>query len=94
MGCVTKLFVYILALSSIGLLSGCKEEASKPVPPPDVTVGLPAKQEVTKYLEYTGTTAPLEKVEVRTRVKGYLQEINFSPRSHVQGRGCSVRDRS
>ncbi len=84
MGCVTKLFVYILALSSIGLLSGCKEDAAKPVPPPEVTVSLPARQDVTKYLEYTGTAAPVEKVEIRARVQGYLQEIKFAPRSHVK----------
>jgi RND family efflux transporter MFP subunit len=39
---------------------------------------------VTSYLEYTGTTAAIESVEIRGRVSGYLQEMRFEPRSRVK----------
>jgi multidrug efflux system membrane fusion protein len=84
MGPAIKVLASILAVLSIGLVSGCKEEAAKPVPAPDVTVSVPIKRDVTKYLQYTGSIAPLEMVEVRARVQGYLQEIKFTPKSQVQ----------
>jgi membrane fusion protein, multidrug efflux system len=84
MGAVVKLFASILALSSLIVVSGCNEEVHKPTPAPDVTVSVPIKRDVTKYLTYTGSTAPLERVEVRARVQGYLQEIKFTPKSQVQ----------
>lgn len=65
--------------------TGCKEKTSeKSYRPPEVTVVHPTQREVTKYLEYTGTTAALQTVDIRARVPGYLQKMHFKPRSKVK----------
>lgn len=63
-----------------GLLtvSGCgKSNAYVEPPPPEVTVVVPLKRSVTEYLEFSGMTRPMETVEIRARVKGFLQERHF-----------------
>ncbi|MBL0926892.1 MAG: efflux RND transporter periplasmic adaptor subunit [Phycisphaerales bacterium] len=64
-----------LALSV--LIGGCKPSGPAtyaPPPPPDVTVATPEIRKVPETLEYTGTTRGVEEVEIRARVKGFLQE--------------------
>ncbi len=72
--------VIVLAL----LLVGC-EETNKYVepPPPKVTVAQPLVQEVIDYLNFTGTTVASERVEVRARVSGVLQRMQFKPGTGV-----------
>lgn len=59
-------------------LAGCSQ-ANMYVepPPPEVTVTHPVQQSVTEYLEFSGMTQPLETVEIRARVKGFLKERHF-----------------
>ncbi len=72
------------ALASMGIL-GCSEKAQVAVAPPaEVIVSHPLKKEVTQYLEFTGTTAALEFVEIRARVEGWLESVNFAPGSQVK----------
>lgn len=64
----------------LGLLAvaGCKEKNTfVPPPPPTVTVAVPQVQSVTRYAQYSGTTAAVKSVELRARVEGYLQSIHF-----------------
>ncbi len=72
-------------LLSIALIAGC-EQANEyaPPPPPKVTVALPQIQEVTDYLEFTGTTAASEWAEARARVSGILLSMHFEPGSWVK----------
>ena len=49
-----------------------------------MTVALPIQQEVTRYLECTGTKAPLKSVDIRARVPGFLTKICFEPRAKVK----------
>ena len=42
-----------------------------------VTVSYPVEQEVTDYADFTGRTAAVDSVEVRARVWGYLDKVNF-----------------
>jgi multidrug efflux system membrane fusion protein len=72
--------------AAIGFTSGCrpKTNAYAPPPPPEVTVAHPIHKPVTRYLEYTGTTEAFEKVELRARVPGFLEEINFKPGATVK----------
>jgi RND family efflux transporter MFP subunit len=51
---------------------------------PAVTVAAPLRREVTDWTEYTGQFAPVEYVEVRARVSGYLTEIHFTDGQVVQ----------
>ena len=53
-------------------------------PPPKVTVAKPLQQEVINYLVFTGTTRAFEEVEVRARVAGFLQRMEFTPGTKVE----------
>jgi len=55
-----------------------------PPPPPEVTVAHPIRRPVTRYLEYTGTTEPFESVDLRARVPGFLEQVQFKPGGAVK----------
>jgi RND family efflux transporter MFP subunit len=77
----------ILPAAAVGAssFSGCGGgNTYSPPPAPRVVVANPVAREVTTYLEYTGHTASVEAVEIRARVQGVLQSINFTPGSNVQ----------
>ncbi len=69
----------ILGIGLCGaLLAGCgKPNMYVEPPPPEVTVAVPIERAVTEYLEFTGMTQPMETVEIRARVKGFLKERHF-----------------
>lgn len=48
-----------------------------PPPPPQVTVALPVEEDVQEYFKTIGRTRALSTVELRSRVSGYLDSINF-----------------
>jgi RND family efflux transporter MFP subunit len=63
---------------SIGL-TGCAQAPSEapPTAPPPVTVSCPIEREVTDDAEFTARTAAVDSVELRARVSGYLDKVNF-----------------
>ena len=67
-------------------VSGCEKgtDSFVPPPPPEVTISLPVKHEVTDYLEFTGNTKAVESVEIRARVQGFLDKMNFQPGQNVK----------
>jgi RND family efflux transporter MFP subunit len=61
-------------------MMGCEEtNIYVEPPPPKVTIAQPLVQEITDYLEFTGTTDASEKVNVTARVSGILQSMHFEP---------------
>lgn len=78
------MFLKIATICVLTITIGCSAEpkAVQP-PPPEVTVSKPLKKEVVKFLEYTGTIAAFQKVEIRARVQGFLEKINFVPGAYV-----------
>jgi RND family efflux transporter MFP subunit len=72
-------------LLCIWMLAACdqRNEYVEP-PPPKVTVAKPLQQEVTDYLEFTGTAHAFEEVEVRARVAGFLRSMEFTPGTKVE----------
>jgi RND family efflux transporter MFP subunit len=68
-----------LAVGSLTiLLAGCGARAASPQPPPPAVTVAPVEQrELVEWDEFTGRTEPVESVEVRPRVSGYLQEVRF-----------------
>jgi RND family efflux transporter MFP subunit len=74
-----------IALMAALLLTGCGDSNTyvEP-PPPQVTVATPVIQEVTDYLEFTGTTVAFDHVEVRARVAGVLESLHFIPGTYVE----------
>lgn len=75
-----------IALAAAG--SGCREqdEANRyaPPPPPEVIVARPVRREVVSYLTYTGVVEASETVELRARVQGFLERVNFQPGQRVK----------
>src|SRR5437773_605124 len=74
-----RLNVPLLAMASVLLFSvGCgRQLAEQPPSPPVVTVAPVERQELVEWDEFTGRTEPVESVEVRPRVSGYIQEVRF-----------------
>lgn len=71
-------FSSLLALGAI-ILTGCNHQATQQQapPPPTVTVAPVEQREIIEWDEFTGRTEPVNSVEVRPRVSGYIQEVRF-----------------
>ena len=67
-------------------LAGCAQPPSEgpAAAPPKVTVSYPIEREVTDYADYTARTAAVDSVEVRARVWGYLDKVNFKEGAMVK----------
>jgi RND family efflux transporter MFP subunit len=79
---ILRKFLPLMAVSAMvvsgGLLAGCGRTAAAPPPPaPPVTVAQVEQQELVEWDEFTGRTEPVNSVEVRPRVSGYIQEVRF-----------------
>jgi RND family efflux transporter MFP subunit len=67
------------ALSLVLALAACGQgqQASNGPPPPTVTVAKPTVRAVMDQDEYVGRFVPIDAVEIRARVSGYLDKIHF-----------------
>jgi RND family efflux transporter MFP subunit len=62
----------------VALVTGCGHPAASQQPPaPAVTVAPVEQREIVEWDEFTGRTVPVDTVEVRPRVSGYVQEVRF-----------------
>ena len=73
-----------LALALCLITTACKPPASKPPPPPKVTVNHPQLSVVTNWDEYPGHIEAVEMVELRPRVAGYIEAIDFEDGGEVK----------
>lgn len=81
----TRRFQRFFVGVGILFLVGCqKANTFQPPPPPTVTVAKPVVQTVTDYLEETGTTEASDYAQVRARVRGFLEEIQFEPNQEIK----------
>ncbi len=68
----------VLALATLVVSCGDqKKKQSGAPPPPKVTVATPVKRTLTDFDEYVGRFAAVDSVEVRARVSGYLDSVDF-----------------
>lgn len=84
-------FLRAASLATLGLAlgwlaTGCgKSQQAPPAPPPPVvTVAKPGSATVQDYYEYNGYLEAVETVEIRARVKGYLNEVLFTEGDEVK----------
>lgn len=82
-GSVQKLLVAVCAMT---LLAGCDKPANQEPPrsEPNVKIAQPLAQEITEWDEYTGRIEAIDDVEVRARVGGYLEKVNFTAGAMVK----------
>ncbi len=67
------------------LVVGCSDSPAPPAPePPKVTVRRPELREVVDSAVYNGTAAASAIVEVRSRVRGYIENVHFVDGKSVQ----------
>jgi RND family efflux transporter MFP subunit len=68
----------LLMLMAPALLAcGKQQQAAPQPPPPAVTVAKPVKRTIVDQDEYVGRFIPVDSVEVRARVSGYLEKVHF-----------------
>ncbi|MEC9482687.1 MAG: efflux RND transporter periplasmic adaptor subunit [Halomonas sp.] len=68
-------------LLGLALLAGCDtqaESAQQAPPPPEVSVAEVLVQDVRYWDEFTGHVEAVETVELRPRVSGYIERINYT----------------
>jgi RND family efflux transporter MFP subunit len=72
-------FALASLLAAAIALSACGQPASQAAapPPPQVTVAQPVKRTVTDWDEYTGRFEAVEEVQVRPRVGGFVNSVEF-----------------
>lgn len=61
------------------LLAGCggSDQSGGTPPPPEVTVASPLVKSIVEWDEYTGRFQAVNRVEIRARVSGYLESVEF-----------------
>jgi len=76
----TKFYLFsAVSTLSVGLLTaGCSHQVSQQGPAPAAVTVAPVEQkEIVEWSEFTGRTEPVDSVEIRPRVFGYIQEVRF-----------------
>jgi len=79
----------LLALVTLMAMAGCDKQTgsgAKPAQPqpPSVKIAQPLAQDVTEWDEYTGRIEAVSSVDVRARVSGYLEKVNFKAGEKVK----------
>ena len=66
-----------LGLVTLMALAACSRSAPPPPPKPNVSVAIPIQRSVRDWDDYVGRFEAVQDVEVRPRVSGTVQSINF-----------------
>jgi len=77
-------FQYLVLLIVAAALAACGGQPIAQIPVPEVTVTSPQVRDVRRFVEFNGTTRAVESVEIRARVAGELQSMEFSPSALVE----------
>ena len=73
-----RLHPALCAIPLLALAAGCdRTNEFVPPPPPTVTVANPIVRDVTTEQRFTGRTEAYDRVEIRARVTGFLQTVEF-----------------
>jgi len=81
-GAATATLIGLTAAATLGL--SCAKPAPIAPAPPDVYVTPVVQQDVPVYLDLVGQTAGMQDVEIRARVEGFLETVNFREGSFVR----------
>src|SRR6266550_7289117 len=76
------LLLIAVAVFAFGL--GCRETAPPVAVPPEVYVTPIVQRDVPEYLDLAGQTEGFQDVDIRARVEGFLESVNFREGSFVR----------
>lgn len=78
-------FSAVAGLAALFGLTACGEQNTYVAPPPPkVTVAVPQKKPVTRYLESTGNVAAVNSADLVARVAGFVEEISYEDGAAVK----------
>ncbi len=87
--------IFGLAFGLMALLGACDEGPAQPqaiqAEPPSVDVVHARRQAVVEQFEFVGRVQALERVELRARIEGFLQERNFREGQFVEAGSLMFR---
>ena len=75
----------LIAVAAIGFGIGCRSAAPPATVPPEVYVTNVVEEDVLEYLDLAGQTEGFQDVDIRGRVEGFLDSLNFREGSRAQG---------
>ena len=82
---ISKFSGVLSVIALPAMLAACEESNTYVEPPPPrVSVAQPLVQDITDYLELTGSTVASYRVDVRARVSGQLEAMHFQPGTAVE----------
>jgi RND family efflux transporter MFP subunit len=67
----------VLAPALVGCGEGTRQQRAAAPPPPAVTIAKPVQRAIVDQDEYVGRFVPVDMVEVRAHVSGYLDKVHF-----------------
>jgi len=73
-------------LACAAAVAGCARNGQQPPPPkaPEVLVSFPVTDKIIDFEQFTGRTEPIHSVEIKARVTGYLDKIDFKDGADVK----------
>ena len=78
-------FIFPTLIAAVAMTAGCEKPAPAAAPPPtEVMVAPVTRKDVPVYLELVGQTVGYQDVEIRARVEGILETMNFQEGSFVR----------
>lgn len=82
----SQIFPVVGLVLAVAVLAGCSKPQAQtaPPPPPAVSVAAALEREVMHTDEFPGRIEAVESVQVRARVSGYIQSVNFRPGALVR----------
>ncbi len=83
-GLVHPVIVALLAIALAACSGEAANDAQMMPPPPDVSVAPVVKREVSQWDEFTGRVEAVETVELRPRVGGYIDRVNYTEGHEVK----------
>ena len=78
--------LFLVSAAAVATAIGCARTEAQPAPqgPPRVSVANVVDREITEWDEFTGRLEPVESVDVRPRVSGYVAAVRFKEGAIVQ----------
>ena len=76
--------ILVATVMAAALSAACEKPVAEAPPPPEVYVTNVVQRDVPVYLELVGQTQGFQDVEIRARVEGFLETVNFREGSFVR----------